>query len=98
VAVTLALARAALSFTALEERLGPLALGLPFALVGMPAVLMGGTLPMLVRSLAPPPGHLGATGGGLYAANTAGAIAGALLTPFVLIPLLGCAVRHSLRP
>jgi MFS family permease len=94
VAVTLALAHAALPFTTLEERLGPLAWGLPFALVGVPAVLMGGTLPMLVRSLAPQPGHIGAPGGWLYAANTAGAIAGALLTPFVLIPLLGGNPRH----
>jgi spermidine synthase len=33
--------------------------------------------------------HHNPTGGSLYAANTAGAIAGALLTPFVLLPLLG---------
>jgi predicted membrane-bound spermidine synthase len=33
--------------------------------------------------------HHNPTDGSLYAANTAGAIAGALLTPFVLLPLLG---------
>ena len=89
VAATLALARAAQPFAALEEGAGPLAWALLFALVGMPAVLMGGTLPVLIRSRAPQPGHIGAAGGSLYAANTAGAIAGALLTPFVLLPLLG---------
>lgn len=44
----------------------------------MPAIALGGTLPVLMRA-----------GGRLYAANTAGAIAGALLSAFVLIPLLG---------
>jgi spermidine synthase len=89
VAVTLALGRAALPFAALEEGARPLAWALLFALVGVPAVFMGGTLPVLARSLAPQPGHIGAAGGSLYAANTAGAIAGVLLTPFVLLPILG---------
>jgi len=93
VAATLALARAAQPFAALEEGAGPLAWTLLFALVGMPAVLMGGTLPVLIRSRAPQPGQIGAAGGSLYAAKTAGAIAGALLTPFVLLPLLG--VRNA---
>jgi len=93
VAATLALARAAPPFAALEARAGPLAWALLCALVGMPAVLMGGTLPVLIRSRAPQPGQIGAAGGSLYAANTAGAIAGALLTPFVLLPLLG--VRNA---
>jgi spermidine synthase len=87
VAATLALARVAQPFIALEAGAGPLAWAPLFALVGMPAVLMGGTLPALIRSRAPQPGHIGAAGGSLYAANTAGAIAGALLTPFVLLPL-----------
>jgi spermidine synthase len=54
---------------------------------------MGGTLPVLMRTLAPRDERLGNTGGRFYAANTAGAMAGALLTSFVLIPLLG--VRGS---
>jgi spermidine synthase len=89
VAATLVLARAAQPFTALEEVAGPLAWALLFALIVVPAVLMGGTLPILVRSRAPQEGQVGAAGGRLYAAHTAGAIAGALLTSFVLIPLLG---------
>jgi MFS family permease len=89
VAATLTLARAAPPFVALEERAGPLAWALLFALVGVPAVLMGGTLPVLIRSRAPQAGQIGAAGGSLYAANTAGAIAGALVTPFVFLPSLG---------
>src|SRR5262244_2085519 len=86
---TLALAHAAPVFVAVDARLGVLAWALPFLLVGAPAVLMGGTLPVLVRAQVPGPGQLGRAGGGLYAANTAGAIIGALLTPFALLPLLG---------
>lgn len=56
VATTLALARAAPPFAVLEARAGPLAWALLFAFVGMPAVLMGGTLPVLIRSRAPQPG------------------------------------------
>src|SRR4029450_2104792 len=48
-AATVALARAAQHFAALEERGGPLAWVPLFALVGVPAVLMGGTLPVLIR-------------------------------------------------
>src|SRR5262249_15652104 len=89
VLATLALAHAASLFVAAEDRAGALAWALPFWFVGAPAVLMGGTLPVLVRAQAPSPGQVGRAGGGLYAANTAGAIAGALLTPFLLLPLLG---------
>ena len=89
VTATLALARAAQPFAALEEVAGPLAWVLLSALVAGPAALMGGTLPVLIRSRAPQAGQVGAAGGRLYAANTAGAIAGALLTSFVLIPLVG---------
>jgi spermidine synthase len=86
---TLGLAHAAQLFAVLETRSGFLAWGLPFLLIGVPAFVMGGTLPALVRSLVHQAGELGAAGGGLYAANTAGAIIGALLSSFALIPLLG---------
>jgi predicted membrane-bound spermidine synthase len=84
---------AASPFAWLEQHIGLLAWVLPFALVGAPALLMGGTLPVLVRSLASDPQQLGKAGGHLYAANTAGAIAGTLLAAFVLIATLG--VRGS---
>ena len=50
---TLALARSAPLFVALQDTVGPLAWALPFGLVGVPAFLMGGTLPALLRSLHP---------------------------------------------
>ncbi|BCX68493.1 fused MFS/spermidine synthase [Pseudomonas izuensis] len=93
VGATFAMSLAAQPFAWLEQQIGLLAWVLPFALVGLPAMLMGGTLPVLVRSLASDPLKLGKAGGHLYAANTAGAIAGTLLAAFVLIATLG--VRGS---
>lgn len=93
VGATFAMSLAASPFAWLEQHTGLAAWLLPFALVGIPALLMGGTLPVLVRSLATDPQHLGKAGGQLYAANTAGAIAGTLLAAFVLIATLG--VRGS---
>jgi spermidine synthase len=93
VGATIALAHSAAAFAALDARSGWLAWALPFALVGAPATLMGGTLPVLARAASPASDAIGRAGGWLYAANTAGAIAGALLVPFVLIPTFG--VRGS---
>jgi predicted membrane-bound spermidine synthase len=89
VAATLALAQSAALFAHLEASVGLLAWLLPFSLVGLPAFLMGGTLPVLVRALTPSEGQMGEAGGRLYAANTAGAILGTLLAAFVLLPQLG---------
>jgi spermidine synthase len=88
---TVALAHAAPLFANAEKTVGVLAWVLPFALVGLPASLMGGTLPVLVRALAGRAGSgpISSAGGRLYAANTAGAVAGALFTSFLLIPSLG---------
>ncbi|QXI18368.1 fused MFS/spermidine synthase [Pseudomonas hamedanensis] len=90
VGATFAMSLAASPFAWLQSHAGWFAWLLPFALVGIPAVLMGGTLPVLVRSLAADPGK---AGGQLYAANTLGAIVGTLLAAFVLIATLG--VRGS---
>ncbi|QIE25324.1 fused MFS/spermidine synthase [Caballeronia sp. SBC2] len=89
VGATFGLAHAAQPFATLQDHVGALAWLLPFALVGIPAVLMGGTLPVLMRAVAPLAKHIGRAGGRLYAANTAGAIVGTLVVPFVLIPALG---------
>jgi len=86
---TRALAHSAAPFAWLELHTGPLAWLLPVLLVMLPALLMGATLPVLMRAVAPAEGRLGRAGGGLYAANTLGAIAGALLASFLLIPALG---------
>lgn len=89
VLATLTLARAAAPFVALQEAAGPLAFCLPLALVGLPAFLMGGTLPALLRALRPQADGVAPATGLLYAANTVGAVAGTLATPFVLVPAFG---------
>ncbi|OLS59718.1 fused MFS/spermidine synthase [Pseudomonas putida] len=89
VAATLALGASAGLFARLQTLVGPLAWLLPFALVGIPAFLMGGTLPVLVRALTSDTAVVGRAGGQLYAANTAGAILGTLLAAFFLLPHLG---------
>jgi spermidine synthase len=55
---TLALAKVAPLFALLEDRSGMLAWVIPFALVGLPAILMGGTYPVLARAVAPGQGHI----------------------------------------
>jgi spermidine synthase len=86
---TVGLAHAAGLFAALQDHAGPLAWALPFALVGLPAIPLGGTLPVLMRTLAPRADLIGRNGARLYAANTVGAIAGTLAAPFMLIPTFG---------
>lgn len=86
---TLALARSAPLFVTLWDTVGPLAWSLPFSLVGLPAFLMGGTLPALLRSLYPNADAVAPATGLLYAANTAGAVLGTLATPFLLVPAFG---------
>jgi len=88
-AVTLLIPRSAQAFVALSEHAGAAAWLLPFVLVAAPAFLMGGTLPAASRWRVSSDALLGREVGGLYAWNTAGAIAGALLAPFVLVPALG---------
>jgi predicted membrane-bound spermidine synthase len=92
-AVTIVLSHTAPYFVSLETASPPLAWALLFVLVGLPAMLMGGTLPALVRAVAPSEKDLGRTSGNLYAANTAGAIVGALVVTFLLVSVLG--VRGS---
>lgn len=89
IAATHGLGMAAGPFARLSDQVGLLAWLLPFLLVGVPAFMMGGTLPVLMRALAPAADNLGRAGGRLYAANTAGAIVGTLLSAFMLIPILG---------
>lgn len=93
IATTGALAHADRLFVELQDGVGPGAWLLPFGLVGIPATLMGGTLVVLLRACQPGAGWVGRTSGWLYGANTAGAIAGTLLTAFLLIPTLG--LQHT---
>jgi spermidine synthase len=89
VGATVALSHSASPFSAMEARAGLLAWSLPFLLVGTPAFLMGGTLPIAVRSWVREARQIAAVGGDVYAANTAGGITGALLSTFVFLPHFG---------
>jgi spermidine synthase len=61
----------------------------------IPATLMGGTLPALVRHFAQAGGVAGSTAGRLYAVNTLGAVAGCVATGFFMVEHLG--LSNSLR-
>ena len=89
IAATLLLAHSAAPFAVMEIRAGILAWLLPFVLVGVPAFLMGGTLPVVIRSWASEDGPIAGAGGFFYAVNTAGGIAGALLSSFAFLPWFG---------
>ena len=53
-----------------------------FVALALPTTLMGATLPMLARYAVAEEAQIGRRIGMLYAMNTAGAVAGALLTAF----------------
>src|SRR6186713_2823124 len=72
--------------------------GLPFllirtsiclAVVAVPATLLGATFPIALRAVTDESGVPRVFAGRLYAINTAGAAAGALLAGFVLLPNVG---------
>ena len=60
-----------------------------FAALALPTTLMGATLPILARYAVAEERQIGRRIGLLYAMNTAGAVLGALLTAFLLLPELG---------
>ncbi len=62
---------------------------LAFLVLMLPTVLMGTTLPLIIKSSLLKAHRLGESIGVLYATNTAGAIAGTLLTGFYLIGNFG---------
>ncbi|HTV00294.1 MAG TPA: fused MFS/spermidine synthase, partial [Luteitalea sp.] len=77
---------------ALEGQLGRLTLVrflLSFAVLLVPTVLMGATLPLVLKSALGGSRDVGERIGLLYGINTTGAIVGALLAGFVLIPGIG---------
>ncbi|MFZ5862563.1 MAG: fused MFS/spermidine synthase [Nitrospirota bacterium] len=59
------------------------------AILAVPTVLMGATLPVVSRAVASGTGTIARRVSVLYAVNTAGAIAGAVGTGFVLLPAIG---------
>ncbi len=60
-----------------------------FAVLIIPTLLMGATLPLVIRSVLARREDLGSRVGVLYGTNTAGAIAGTVLAGLYLIPTLG---------
>ena len=60
-----------------------------FALLVVPATLMGATLPVLSKLMVDRESVLGLNVGRLYAVNTFGAVAGSASAGFLLIPALG---------
>ena len=59
------------------------------ALLGVPAAALGATFPVASRWAIVDPRRRAGAAGGLYAANTLGAAAGAALASFILLPALG---------
>lgn len=55
----------------------------------LPTTMMGATLPVLVRHVAPSGGRVGLAVGLLYGINALGAVLGTLLAGFLLMPALG---------
>lgn len=66
-------------------------LGLVAAVILVPTVLMGTTVPLLARAIIRRHRRLGFAAGGLYGINALGAAAGAALAGFVTLPVLGLA-------
>ncbi len=59
------------------------------AAIGLPTLLMGMAFPVVVKVCVPSLRKVGVSVGRLYALNTVGAIIGAFLAGFVLIPVFG---------
>jgi spermidine synthase len=62
---------------------------LTFIILAPPTILMGGTLPLLIKQFTPPDGAPRESTGWLYAINTLGAATGCYLAGFHLLPSLG---------
>ena len=60
-----------------------------FAVLAVPTMCMGATLPLLARFAVREEREIGPVTGTLYAVNTAGAVLGAPLAAFVLLPEVG---------
>ncbi len=70
--------------------------GVTLLVIGPPCVLMGGTLPLLIRQLTLREGSLDQATAWLYAVNTFGAALGCYLTGFHLLPWLGLLATNQL--
>jgi spermidine synthase len=61
----------------------------------VPTFFMGGTIPVLGQAFDRERRRLGISAGGLYAANTFGAVAGTLSVPFFWLPKLGATASYG---
>ncbi len=67
-----------------------------FLVIGPPTILMGATLPVIVRQFTAAGSSLGSATSWLYFANSLGAAAGAWMAGFHLLPALGLVWTNSL--
>jgi len=86
---TVILANFAAPFAYYEAKFGVLVWVVLLVMVAVAPFFMGGTLPAVIRALGPRNDRIASGGGWLYAANTLGAVLGALLCSFLLIPSIG---------
>ncbi len=63
--------------------------GLSISAILLPAIALGGTLPLMARHLIPRPGEARRPVATLYALNNLGAVAGAGIAGFLTLPLFG---------
>ncbi|AZQ61150.1 spermidine synthase [Flammeovirga pectinis] len=77
------------TYVQIEAIIGKFAYLLPWVLIAIPAFFMSGTFLALIKYYNPSKETSGKSIGYLYGANTAGAILGALSTPFIIIPFFG---------
>jgi len=73
-------------------RVWPLEFIFACILIFPPAFFMGGEIPVAIQAISPyyKKSEIGKISGRIYAADTFGGAAGALIATFVLVPLLGC--------
>jgi len=70
-----------------------LTVGIALVILGIPAALIGAVLPLMMRAVSAGGAPLGARVGALLTWNTLGAVAGTLITGFLLMP--GCGLRNA---
>ena len=66
-----------------------LAGGISLVVLGLPAACIGAVLPLMIRAVSTEGAPLGAKVGALLTWNTLGAVAGVLVTGFVIMPVFG---------
>lgn len=84
-----ALAPLSLSLAGSPASAALLRVGTTLLVLGVPAIAMGATVPVMLAALAPSAAGFGRALGVLYGVNTAGAVAGVLAAELWTIPVLG---------